>query len=174
MSTDLTIIPASGSDIPELVVLINSAYRGDSSKKGWTTEADLLDGTRTDPASLLELMQQPGQTILKAVDSFGKIIACVSLQQKGGLIYLGMLTVQPDIQAKGIGKALLSAAEKHAIQQGIHTIEMTVISVRSELIAWYERRGYQPTGEKRDFPSDPKFGIQKQALEFVVLEKQLA
>jgi ribosomal protein S18 acetylase RimI-like enzyme len=173
MNIDISISKVTRTDIPELVSLVNSAYRGDSSKKGWTTEADLLDGVRTDPNTLLEQLNQPEQTILKAVDDSHKILGCVSLLEKKDKLYLGMLTVQPDIQASGIGKKLLQAAEDYAKIKNIYCIEMTVISVRQELIAWYQRRGYLLTGEKRAFPSDPKFGIKKQDLEFVVLEKHL-
>ena len=164
---------ATTADIDALVTLVNSAYRGESSKQGWTTEADLLDGSRTDAATLLLEMQNPNQQFLKAVDSFNTIIGCVSLVKKDTCLYLGMLTVQPTIQAKGIGKALLDAAETTAIALGLNTIEMTVISVRTNLIDWYIRKGYQLTGETLPFPTDPKFGIQKQALTFCVLRKKI-
>jgi ribosomal protein S18 acetylase RimI-like enzyme len=173
MNQDIAISNVNASDLTELVALVNSAYRGESSRKGWTTEAELLEGVRTDYNSLLAQISEPGQTILKAVDHSGKIIACVSLQEKSEKMYLGMLTVEPTIQANGIGKILLTAAEAFAIDRNIYCLEMTVISVRAELIAYYQRRGYQLTGEKRAFPTDPKFGIRKQELEFIVLEKHL-
>ena len=173
MNQDIHISIVNPSDLTELVALVNSAYRGDSSRKGWTTEAELLEGVRTDHDSLLQQINETGQTILKAVDHTGKIIGCVSLQEKSEKMYLGMLTVEPTIQAKGIGKILLNAAEAFAFNRNIYCIEMTVISVRAELIAYYERRGYQLTGEKRAFPTDTKFGIRKQELEFIVLEKHL-
>jgi ribosomal protein S18 acetylase RimI-like enzyme len=173
MNSELFISTVTASDINELVSLVNSAYRGDSSKKGWTTEAELLEGVRTDPNTLLAQINRSGHTILKAVNCEQELIACVSLEEKGDKLYLGMLTVKPTIQAKGIGKKMLEAAEKFAISKSLYCIEMTVISVRSELIAYYERRGYYKTGEKRDFPTDPKFGIKKQELDFIVLEKKL-
>lgn len=174
MNTELTISKVTATDIDELVQLVNSAYRGDSSRQGWTTEAELLEGVRTDPITLLAQINQPGHTILKAVNEAQEIIACVGLEEKSNKLYLGMLTVNPTIQANGIGKKMLQAADDFALARNLHCIEMTVISVRSELIAYYERRGYQRTGEKRDFPTDPKFGIKKQDLEFIVLEKKLA
>jgi GNAT superfamily N-acetyltransferase len=173
MNEQLSIAMATIADIPTLVLLVNSAYRGDSSKKGWTTEADLLDGVRVIPETLLEQLNTPGQHFLKAMDQAGKIIGCVSLLEKSNKIYLGMLTVEPHIQGAGIGKYLMQASEDFARKLGKTHIEMTVISVRSELIAYYERRGYALTGEKRPFPNDPKFGIQKQPLEFIVMEKKL-
>jgi GNAT superfamily N-acetyltransferase len=173
MDNKITIVKATIEDIPALVLLVNSAYRGDSSKKGWTTEADLLDGVRVIPETMLEQMNTPGQHFLKALDQNGIIIGCVSLLEKFNKIYLGMLTVDPTIQAAGIGKVLMNASEDFARKLGKTSIEMTVISVRAELIAYYERRGYQLTDEKRPFPNDPKFGIQKQPLEFVVMEKNL-
>ncbi|MEQ1624990.1 MAG: GNAT family N-acetyltransferase, partial [Sediminibacterium sp.] len=142
MNEQLTIASATQADIPALVLLVNSAYRGDSSKKGWTTEADLLDGVRVTAETLMDQMNIPGQHFLKAIRPNGSIIGCVSLLEKVNKIYLGMLTVEPNIQGGGIGKLLIKASEDFAQTLGITVIEMTVISVRSELIAYYERRGY--------------------------------
>ena len=173
MSSSSFIRPAQLSDIPQLEKLVNSAYRGDSSRKGWTTEADLLDGIRTSTESLSELLQQPDSLVL-LFEQDNQLIGCVSLQKQRHQLYLGMLTVAPDLQAKGIGKQLLFASEKTARDWNCSAITMTVISVREELIAWYRRHGYTPTGERKPFPDDPKFGIMKQPLEFIVLEKKLA
>jgi ribosomal protein S18 acetylase RimI-like enzyme len=160
-------------DAPELNVLVNSAYRGDSSRQGWTTEADLLDGTRTDGNGIAELIQTPGTTLLKYVEE-GEILGCVELKKDEGKLYLGMLTVRPNLQGKGIGKELLKAAEAEAKKQLCTSIFMTVISVRKELIDWYLRHGYQLTGERKPFAfTDPRFGQPKMKLEFVVLEKKL-
>ncbi len=165
---------AAEPDISLLSALINSAYRGETSKKGWTTEADLLGGIRTDKDSLIDLINKPGSVLLVYTKN-EEIEACVNLQKQGDKIYLGMLTVSPTIQAKGIGKKLLQASEEYAIQQKCYAIIMTVISMRQELIQWYERRGYILTGEKKPFPSnDPKFGLPKQELEFVVMKKKLS
>lgn len=166
---------ASREDIPALVELVNSAYRGESSKKGWTTEADLLDGIRTDEQALNDLISTKGSVMLVQEDENGQIVGCVNLQSKPGKLYLGMLTVSPLLQGGGIGKKLLYAADEFARQQNVPFIEMTVISVREELINWYKRHGYQETGEKKPFPSnDPRFGIPKQVLEFIVLEKKVS
>lgn len=163
---------ASPADVMELVTLVNSAYRGESSKKGWTTEADLLDGQRTDTQSMMELMQKPGSVILKHVNETGAIDACVNLQQQEDKIYLGMLTVSPELQGSGIGKQMLKASEEYAKEKGFKGICMSVISVRSELIAWYERHGYRSTGQTKAFPAgDPRFGLPKQFLEFIIMEK---
>ena len=163
---------ATEKDIPSLNILVNSAYRGDSSKKGWTTEADLLDGIRTDEDSLRKLIEDPGSVILKYTSGSCVLQGCVYLKKKGDKLYLGMLTVSPELQAKGIGKQLLAAAEDYAKQVGCIGITMTVISVRHELIAWYERHGYHPTGETEPFPTDPSFGLPKLALFFMVMEKR--
>lgn len=168
----MNISVAHNNDIPEIVKLVNSAYRGESSKQGWTTEADLLDGIRTDAKSLFELMQKPGAVILKYVDDNGAIAATVYLQKHGKKLYLGMLTVSPNIQARGIGKQLLEASEKYALEEDCTCVAMTVISVRKELIEWYKRRGYHDTGKKEPFPTEERFGIPKQPLEFIVMEKE--
>ncbi|MDZ7897549.1 MAG: GNAT family N-acetyltransferase [Arcicella sp.] len=160
-------------DIPELNILVNSAYRGESSKKGWTTEEHLLGGIRTDEEGLLQTVENKAITILKYTEN-DKIIGTVSLEKQGEKLYLGMLTVSPELQDGGVGKQLLKAAEDFAKEARIPKIVMTVISVRTELIAWYERHGYIRTGENKPFPmNDPNFGIPKEFLEFVVLEKKL-
>jgi ribosomal protein S18 acetylase RimI-like enzyme len=165
---------ATPEDIPALVKLINSAYRGESSKKGWTTEADLLGGQRTDPDTLLATMQSPDSVIWKYSNEQNEIEACVYLNKQDAQMYLGMLTVNPELQAKGLGKVLVKEAEEYAVRQGCRSVIMTVISIRSELVAWYERRGYSDTGERKPFPmTDPKFGLPQQHLEFIVMEKML-
>jgi ribosomal protein S18 acetylase RimI-like enzyme len=167
--------PATPTDLSELTTLVNSAYRGDSSRKGWTTEADLLGGIRTSEESLAETIAKPGATILIHRDETTReLIGCVYLEKKDDLMYLGMLTVSPEIQAQGIGRYLLAGAEAYARQLGCQAVEMTVISQRAELIAWYERRGYALTGETRPFPmGDERFGQPKTSLEFVVMRKDL-
>ncbi len=162
---------SEANDIPALVQLINSAYRGDGSKKGWTTEADLLDGTRTDEANIADLIADAKGAILKCVDEKGKIIGCMNLQKHGDRLYLGMLTVSPELQGAGIGKRLLEAAIAYAKNNDCTAVYMTVISARHELIAWYERHGYKKTGEMKPFPIGEKFGIQKQPLELMVMER---
>jgi ribosomal protein S18 acetylase RimI-like enzyme len=171
--SNLNISKVTESDLPDLVRLVNSAYRGDISKKGWTTEADLLDGIRTDEDALYRMIHEPGSVILKCTDENSDLIGCVYLQKQARKMYLGMLTVSPFVQAQGIGKKLMTAAEEFAKAQGCASMIMTVITVRHELIQWYERRGYHQTDERRPFPSDPRFGIPKQPLEFVVMEKEL-
>ena len=167
------IIKATISDIPELNILINSAYRGETSKKGWTTEEHLLGGIRTDEANLTVLLQKENVTILKYTEK-KQIIGSVYLEKQDKKLYLGMLTVSPELQGDGIGKKLMQAAESFARNAQINTISMTVISVRKELIAFYERRGYKKTGETKPFPmTDPKFGLPKQFLEFIVMEKEI-
>lgn len=168
------ISPATHHDIPELVALINSAYRGESSRKGWTTEADLIEGLRTDEPHLLDILNSSGTTLLKYTEPTGRIIGCVRLQkQPDGRLYLGMLTVTPVLQGQGIGRQLLAAAEHHAQRERCHTIYMTVFSVRTELIAWYERHGYRVTGEIVPFQPNEKFEIIRRPLEFQVLEKKV-
>ncbi len=163
---------ATEADVPVLNALVNGAYRGDSSRKGWTTEADLLDGIRTDEAGLRAMLQNPAAKILK-YEQGGQLLGCVYVEEKGQDLYLGMLTVLPDAQTNGIGKQLVQAAEQMAADERCRAVTMTVITARHELIAWYERRGYQATGEKQPFPDDPRFGLPKQPLEFIVLRKNV-
>lgn len=167
------ITKATLQDIPALNILINSAYRGETSKKGWTTEANLLEGKRTNEEELTETILNPKNTILKYTEN-DKIIGSVLLVEKEHQLYLGMLTVSPELQNSGIGKKLLAEAENHAKALGLSSIIMTVISVREELIAWYKRHGYVDTGEKEAFPeSEIHVTISDTPLEFIYLEKRI-
>ncbi|MFT3934806.1 MAG: GNAT family N-acetyltransferase [Chitinophagaceae bacterium] len=166
----LKIEPATIADIPLLNKLVNSAYRGESSKKGWTTEADLLDGIRTDEEGLKKMLSKENAIVLLAKHEQA-IVGCVYLEKQLNRLYLGMLTVSPELQGAGIGKRLLEAADDYALKEKLTAISMTVITVRKELIAWYERHGYKKTGETKPFPNDPAFGIPKQPLEFLVMRK---
>ena len=170
----MLITPADHKDLKDLSVLINNSYRGETSKKGWTTEADLLDGLRTDEAALGEMINEGNSAILKCLDENGLLLGCVYLQEQDHKLYLGMLTVSPLHQNKGIGKKLLNAAEEYAINKNCSSIIMTVISIRRELIEWYERHGYEKTGETKPFHyKGIRFGIPKMPLEFLFLEKNL-
>jgi ribosomal protein S18 acetylase RimI-like enzyme len=164
---------ATIEDVFSLNQLINSAYRGESSKKGWTTEANILEGKRTAEAELIEILQDKKNTILKYSEN-DQILGCVLLKEKETELYLGMLTVAPDLQNTGIGKKLMQQAEIYAFDLGLSKIVMTVISVREELIAWYKRKGYVDTGLREPFPaSDVYVSISKDSLEFMVLEKKM-
>jgi len=169
----MSISIATEADLPQLFALVNSAYRGEEAKKGWTHEADLIEGTlRTDEADLKELMLNPNGVILLYKED-DEVTGCVYLEKNGTKLYLGMLSVLPTKQDAGIGKKLLLAAEDHARKVKCHFIEMTVISARKELIDWYGRYGYKDTGEKRPFHVETKFGIPRQAIEFMVMQKEL-
>lgn len=162
------------NDVKVLNELINSAYRGESSKAGWTTEADMLGGQRTDEEDLKTIISKPGCTFLKYTNDASEITGCVRLEKHGEKLYLGMLTVKPTLQNSGIGKQMMQASEQFAREQNCKSVYMQVIKGRTELIAWYERQGYNDTGERKPFPhGDPRFGIPKQELEFIILEKEL-
>ena len=172
---DYNISHGGKRDIPALVALINSAYRGEEAKQGWTHEADLIEGSiRTDDAALLEILESKDGVLLICKDGHDSIVGCVYLQNQFPKLYLGMLSVRPSIQGGGIGKKLLSAADEHALELGCSSIIMNVIPARTELIAWYERNGYVNTGEHKPFPAGTAFGTPRVPLDFVVLEKQLA
>ena len=167
------ITKATLDDISQLNKLINSAYRGESSKKGWTTEANILEGIRTTEEELAETMGDPKNTILKFTEN-DWIIGCVLLIAKERQLYLGMLTVSPELQNSGVGKKLLQQADLHALALGLPRIVMTVISVREELISWYKRHGYVDIGAREPFPvSDVHIPITETPLEFMVLEKKV-
>lgn len=171
----LTFRSAVPADIPALVALVTSAYRGDVSKRGWTTEADMLDGQRIDPDVLARDIERDRSRILLA-ERDGLLLACAHVAEDEGAGYFGMFSVRPDLQGAGVGKAMLAEAERVARDEWrLPAMRMTVIDIRDELIAFYERRGYVRTGTKKPFPyGDERFGIPKRDdLRFEVLEKPL-
>jgi ribosomal protein S18 acetylase RimI-like enzyme len=168
--------PAEVADASALVALVNSAYRGDSSKAGWTTEADLLGGQRTDVEGLAATIGKPDNVILVHEQDRAPV-ACVHLERTGEDCYLGMLTVQPTAQGAHLGRRMLEAAEQWATRHwSSRAMHMTVIVQRAELIGWYERRGYRRTGERKPFPyGDERFGLpRRDDLVFEVLSKPLS
>jgi ribosomal protein S18 acetylase RimI-like enzyme len=165
---------ATIDDAAELAALVNSCYRGDSSRKGWTTEADLLDGTRTDTAEVETLITAHGSAFLLCVSN-GEVIGSVHLQQDGSSCHLGMLVVRPDLQGSGIGRRLMQAGEEFARGElGAVKMTMHVITMRRELLAYYQRRGYRRTGEIEPFHVDETHGLPKvEGIELELLEKEL-
>ena len=166
---------ATVDDLDALVALVTSAYRGDVSKQGWTTEADFLDGNRIDRDVLRKDIERPRSTVLIA-ERDGAMLACAHVCEEDGAGYFGMFSVQPNLQGGGVGKAVLEEAERIVRDDwGLPAMRMTVIDIRDELIAFYVRRGYALTGIKKPFPyGDPRYGIPKRDdLRFEVLEKRL-
>ncbi|MGW0773802.1 GNAT family N-acetyltransferase [Streptomyces sp. NPDC002835] len=173
--TTLTYRDAAQSDVEALVALIESAYRGDSSREGWTTEADILEGQRTDPQGVLDVIATPGSRLM-AVERDGEIVACCQLEHRGEAAYFGMFAVRPGLQGVGLGRRIIAEAERSVRETwGVTQMHMTVISVREDLIAWYERRGYRRTGRMTPFPyGDERFGLpQRDDLAFELLVKDL-
>jgi ribosomal protein S18 acetylase RimI-like enzyme len=168
---------AHAGDIPAIVALVDSAYRGEASRAGWTTEADLLDGHRTDAEAIASALARPGRTMLLA-EAGGQIVGCCQLERRTrGEAYFGMFAVQPGRQGHGCGRQILSEAERLARDDwSATTMVMSVLAQRPELIAWYERRGYTRTGETSPFPyGNERFGVPKRPdLSFAILAKSLA
>lgn len=168
---------AQQADIDALVALIESAYRGEASRAGWTTEADLLGGQRIDAGMIAETLADPNQHMLVCETQDAGLIGCVTLEQRPGYGYIGTVSVRPKLQGGGLGREILTHAERWVADHwGLGRARMTVIAQRPELIAWYERRGYRTTGETAPFPyGNPRFGAPKRDdLYFIVLEKALA
>ncbi|MFF2864461.1 GNAT family N-acetyltransferase [Streptomyces rubiginosohelvolus] len=174
-SARLTFRDATEADVPALVALIESAYRGDSSRTGWTTEADILQGQRTDEQGVRDVIGAPASRLL-AVERGGELVACCQLEHRGEAAYFGMFAVRPGLQGGGLGKLIIAEAERTAKEGwGVGEMHMTVISVRDDLIAWYERRGYRRTGALTPFPyGDERFGIPlRDDLAFELLVKNI-
>jgi ribosomal protein S18 acetylase RimI-like enzyme len=166
---------AGVSEVPSLVALVESAYRGESSAEGWTSESELLGGQRTDADAVRALVVSTHDVVLVMGEPHAPI-ACCAVGHHGGPATFGMFAVGPAGQGRGTGRGMLAAAEAYAAERwGAREMELTVIRQRDALIAWYERRGYARTGETRPFPyGDERFGIPlRDDLEFVVLRRAL-
>lgn len=171
----ITYRDAVTDDVPALVPLVESAYRGDSSRAGWTTEADILQGQRTDAEGVEAVISTPGSRLM-VVERDGELLACCQLEHRGEAAYFGMFAVRPDLQGAGLGRQIIAEAERRVRELwDVREMHMTVISVREELIAWYERRGYRRTGRMTPFPyGDERFGLpQRDDLQFELLVKEL-
>jgi ribosomal protein S18 acetylase RimI-like enzyme len=169
---------AHADDVPGIVDLVDSAYRGESSRAGWTTEADLLDGQRTDAEAICAVLAGSGSTMLLA-EASGQLVGCCQLEQPRprAEAYFGMFAVRPGGQGQGWGRQILAEAERLAHDDwSASTMVLSVLAQRPDLIAWYERRGFRRTGETRPFPyQNKRFGVPKRPdLSFVVLAKPLA
>jgi ribosomal protein S18 acetylase RimI-like enzyme len=175
-----TISTCRMADLAEVEALVNTAYRGDGARTGWTSEVDMVAGPRTTAADLKDDLAGSTNVSILLLRDARNLVACVRLAQATGIggkfvCNIGMLAVQPGTQNRGIGRAMLSHAETAARAAGAQLAKMTVVSIRESLIAWYERRGYQRTGETESFPyEEARFGTPlRPDLEFVVLAKAL-
>ncbi|PRY11801.1 GNAT family N-acetyltransferase [Kineococcus rhizosphaerae] len=175
--TDLTFRAAHAADVPAVVTLVESAYRGDASRAGWTTEADLLEGQRTDAEGISAVVEGADAVLLLAERDGAhgaELLGCCELRRVGEAAYFGTFAVDPAAQGGGIGRRLLTHADAEAVRRwGAPYLEMTVIAQRADLIAWYERLGFARTGDRRPFPyGDERFGRPlRDDLEFVVLRR---
>ena len=169
----VTFKTAHPEDSQTISDLVNSAYRGDNSKQGWTTEADYIGGTRTTPELILAMLNTPRAQIDLAFDESENLIGCVYINREGTKrLYFGMLTTSPLYQGKGLGKKMISHVEGIAKKESFTELKITVLNVRAELIEFYERRGFKATGDFEKFPdNDPAYGIPKvsglKLLEFI-------
>ena len=174
--TEIEIRDAVPADIPALHRLIESAYRGEASRAGWTTEADLLEGQRTDPQGLADIVSDPAQGLLTAWRG-GDLVGCILIADRGeGAGSFGMLSVSPTLQGGGLGRRLVEAAHRTLAERfGARRVRISVFPQRETLIAWYERLGYRKTAETLPFPyGDLRFGLPKRDdLYFVVMEHEL-
>jgi GNAT superfamily N-acetyltransferase len=168
---------ARAADAPAVAQLVNLAYRGAASRRGWTSEADLLDGERIDAPTVAALIAAPGSAILVVRGQKGLNAAAHVWRESPATAGLGLLAVRPTLQGSLLGRHMLAAAERYALRElGAHALELTVIDRREELIAWYERRGYVLSGERRPFPADGSEGgvPARAALVLLVMRRELA
>ena len=176
MVNEISFDIASLDDASSIEMLVNAAYRGDTSRRGWTTEAELLDGQRTDKQAIHDIISLADNIIILCLSNT-TTIGTLHLRREENICHLGMFTVYPDLQGQGIGKQFISYAEHYACKEwACHSMTMTVIDIRHELLQWYERRGYFDTEETTAFPyGDERFGIpRRDDLKLTILKKSLS
>lgn len=162
------------ADAAAIVRLVNAAYRGDEGRAGWTHEMHLIEGPRTDEDEVRRLVAMPDTVMLLGVVE-GAIAASVLLQRQGDAAYFGMFVVLPQLQAAGLGRRMIAAAEDFAWRTwDARRLTLTAIHLRPELIAYYERRGFRRTGELVPFPAEAAARAKVEGIELAVLEKPLA
>ncbi|MGI4834610.1 MAG: GNAT family N-acetyltransferase [Janthinobacterium lividum] len=166
--------PARPTDVPGLVVLINRAYRGPA-RRGWTTEADLFDGSRTDEANLRALLRAPYTRLWCCHEPALGLVGCVCLTRPPGeVMHVSLLAVAPEEQTLGVGRYLLLHADLQARHLRCTRLRMSVLAERPDLLEWYARRGYQPTGAIEPFPAGAGAGEPRQPLHLLLLEKPVS
>ena len=172
MSMD-TFRTANKSDAEAIAQLVNKAYRPETVAAGWTHESDLVSGNRTSVGQVEEVISKRDSVILVGLKD-SEIVACVHIEKDGSYCHIGMLAVNPMLQGAGAGKQMLAHAEKYANESfGSEKFVIVVVSSRSELIAFYLRRGYRKTGTVQDYPLWAGVGTPKCSnLKTEVLEKQ--
>jgi ribosomal protein S18 acetylase RimI-like enzyme len=166
---------AEPGDADRILALVNSVYRGESGMRGWTSEAHLIGGPRATPRLVSDWIAEPGTAILVS-EAAGALDGCVKIESREDGAHIGLLSVSVDAQKRKLGSALLEAAESHAKRAtGADTAVLWVLSVRPELISWYERRGYADSGRREPFPyGEDEIGVPfAPGLEFIVMTKAL-
>lgn len=165
--------PATEDDVEALVALVNSVYRGEHSKQGWTTEANILEGKRVDTAWVRDVIESSHSTLIVA-RRHGAVIGCLQIDIEAPVAHLGLFAVDVVSQTLGIGKRLLQEAEVYAKSNNISTLQLEIIDKRADIILYYERRGFQATGESLDFPvRDDLWRSKVGPLQLLVYRKQL-
>ena len=146
---DLRFTYATVADVPRLAALIELAYRGTEAAAGWTNETDILEGPRSSPGEVEQLIRDPNSRFVLTSHG-GKLVGSALLKKHGDGAYFGMFAIDPSLQQQGLGKVVIARCET-AVQElwDAKFLELTVISLRHELIAWYQRRGYRSVGRWR-------------------------
>jgi GNAT superfamily N-acetyltransferase len=153
---------ATPADAQDIAGLVNRAYRPPSHCAGWTHESHLIRGERTTTSQVRELLQAPCAVLLLCHES--TVVACVLVKRLpvAGCASIGMLATEPTLQNQGLGKQMLTDAEAYAsLNFQADSFQISLLSKRPELLAFYQRRGYQLTGEVSDYPTRGGVGTPK-------------
>lgn len=165
---------AADDDVPELVDLVQAAYRGEG---GWTTEAHLVDGHRTDAVEVRAMLDDPQVTLLVA-EHDGELVGCSYTRREpaddAGVsrAELGLFAVDPAMQGRGLGGRLLEAQAELLESAGVDVLVIQVLQGRPELQQWYRRHGFAPVGRAVPFAGNPDW-LKVDGLGMDIMERPL-
>jgi GNAT superfamily N-acetyltransferase len=145
-------------DTEAIARLINTAF---------IVERVAIDGDRTNPENVCALMNI-GRFLL--AEGAAGLVGCVYVERRGEHSYLGLLSVAPQFQGRGLGRQLVAAAEDYSRQIGCRAVDLRIVSARAELLPFYRRLGYIENGTA-PFPADVQTKVPSH---FILMTKPLA
>ncbi len=149
---------AHADDSPAIAALVNRAYQ---------VESFFVDGERTNAAEIAEMSRTGAFLVLE--QARGELAAAVFVDSHGDSAYIGMLSVSPDMQGRGLGKRLVRIAEALGEAMGCSSVGLKIVNLREDLGRWYRSLGYEEVGTSEYVRHRPV----KQPCHFIEMRRRL-